>query len=258
MLSVDGFAGPLDWLVEMAQARKIDLARLSIVALIEAFATAMEAALADRTGERVAELGRWGVWLVMAASLAFLRSRLLLPGDTPEARAAEDEAEALRRRLVSRAQVRAAADWLERRPQLGRDVFGCGTGQRGRNNGRVGDITELLRACLVALEVPAQAELYRPRPPTLWQVSDAIARLRQLLDALPDGSPLMAFLPEVEGTEPERELRGRVAVSSTLVAGLELARAGVLALDQDAPWTPIRVRHRDGYSAVQGAVGPLA
>jgi segregation and condensation protein A len=258
VLSVDGFAGPLDWLVEMAQARKIDLARLSIVALIEAFATAMEAALADRTGERVAELGRWGVWLVMAASLALLRSRLLLPGDTPEARAAEDEAEALRRRLVSRAQVRAAADWLERRPQLGRDVFGCGTGQRGRNNGRVGDITELLRACLVALEVPAQAELYRPRPPTLWQVSDAIARLRQLLDALPDGSPLMAFLPEVEGTEPERQLRGRVAVSSTLVAGLELARAGVLALDQNAPWTPIRVRHRDGYSAVQGAVGPLA
>ena len=258
VLSVDGFAGPLDWLVEMAQARKIDLARLSIVALIEAFATAMEAALADRTGERVAELGRWGVWLVMAASLAFLRSRLLLPGDTPEARAAEDEAEALRRRLVSRAQVRAAADWLERRPQLGRDVFGCGTGQRGRNNGRVGDITELLRACLVALEVPAQAELYRPRPATLWQVSDAIARLRQLLDALPDGSPLMAFLPEVDGIEPERVLRGRVAVSSTLVAGLELARAGALALDQDAPWTPIRVLHRDDHSAVQGAVGPLA
>jgi segregation and condensation protein A len=74
------------------------------------------------------ELGRWGVWLVMAASLAFLRSRLLLPSDSPEAKAAEDEAEALRHRLVSRAQVRAAADWLERRPQLGRDVFGCGTG----------------------------------------------------------------------------------------------------------------------------------
>ena len=124
VLSVDGFAGPLDWLLEMAQARKIDLARLSIVALIEAFATAMEAALADRTGERTTELGRWGGWLVMAATLALLRSRLLLPGDTPEARAAEDEAEALRRRLVSRAQVRVAADWLERRPQLGRDVFG--------------------------------------------------------------------------------------------------------------------------------------
>jgi hypothetical protein len=182
--------------------------------LREAFATAMEAALADRTGERTTELGRWGGWLVIAATLA-LRSRLLLPGDTPEARAAEDEAEALRRRLVSRAQVRVVADWLERRPQLGRDVFGCGTGQRRHDNGRVGDITELLRACLVALDVPAQAEVYRPRPPTLWQVSDAIA-------------------------------------------GLELARAGVVALDRDAPWTPIRVLHRDDHSAVQGAVGPLA
>jgi hypothetical protein len=56
ILSVEGFAGPLDWLLEMAQARKIDLARLSIVALNEAFATAMQAALADRTGERTTEI----------------------------------------------------------------------------------------------------------------------------------------------------------------------------------------------------------
>ena len=132
VLAVDGFEGPLDWLLEMAQARKIDLARLSIAALIEAFATALEAALARRIDGRAAELGRWGGWLVMAATLAFLRSRLLLPGDSPEAKAAEDEAEALRRRLVSRAQVRAAADWLERRPQLGRDVFGRGTGATPR------------------------------------------------------------------------------------------------------------------------------
>jgi segregation and condensation protein A len=239
-LSVDGFEGPLDWLLEMAQARKIDLARLSIVALIEAFATALEAALAHRIDGRAAELGRWGVWLVMAASLAFLRSRLLLPSDSSEAKAAEDEAEALRYRLVSRAQVRAAADWLERRPQLGRDVFGCGTGARRHDGGRVGDITELLRACLIALRVPEQTDAYRPRSTPLWQVSDAIARLRQLLGVLPDGSPLTAFLPTVGGAEPGRALRHRVALSSTLVASLELARAGTLALDQDAPWTSIR------------------
>ena len=247
VLTIDGFAGPLDWLLEMAQARKIDLARLSIVDLIEAFATAMEAALARQIDGRAAELGRWGVWLVMAASLTLLRSRLLLPSDSPEAKAAEDEAEALRHRLVSRAQVRAAADWLERRPQLGRDVFGCGTGDRRHDDGRVGDVTELLRACLIALRVPDQADAYRPRPPSLWQVSDAIARMRQLLGVLPDGSPLTAFLPTVGGVEPGRTLRSRVAVSSTLVAGLELARAGTLALDQDAPWTPIRVQHRDDH-----------
>ena len=245
VLAVDGFEGPLDWLLEMAQARKIDLARLSIVALVEAFATAMESALARRVGGRAAELGSWSAWLVMAATLAFLRSRLLLPSDSPEAKAAEDEAEALRHRLVSRAQVRAAADWLERRPQLGRDVFGCGTGDRRYGGGRAGDITELLRACLVVLRVPEQAGVYRPRPPRLWQVSDAIARLRQLLGELPDDSPLTAFVPNVGNAEPGRVLRCRVAVSSTLVAGLELARAGALALDQDAPWTPVRVQQRD-------------
>jgi segregation and condensation protein A len=105
--------------------------------------------------------------------------------------------------------------------------------------------------------VPAQAEVYRPRPQTLWQLSDAIARLRQLLDALPNGSPLMAFLPEVDGTEPQRVLRGRVAVSSTPVAALELARER-LGARSGCLWTPIRVRHRDDHSAVQDAVGPLA
>jgi segregation and condensation protein A len=242
VLTVDGFEGPLDWLLEMAQARKIDLAHLSIGALIDAFATALEAALARRTDGYAAELGRWGGWLVMAATLAFLRSRLLLPGDSPEAKSAEDEAEALRRRLVSRAQVRATADWLERRPQFGRDVFGRGAGQsRDDSSGRSGDITELLRACLVALRVPEQADGDRTRPFPLWHVSDAIARIRQLLGALPDGSPLTAFLPEVDGAESGRALRRRVAVSSTLVASLELARAGTLALDQDAPWTPIHI-----------------
>ena len=218
VLAVEGFEGPLDWLLEMAQARKIDLARLSIAALIDAFATALEAALARRTDGRAAELGRWSAWLVMAATLAFLRSRLLLPGDSPEAKAAADEAEALRRRLVSRAQVRAAADWLERRPQLGRDVFGRGEGRRPDSGGRSGDITELLRACLVALHVPEQADADRRRPPPLWQVNNAIARMRQLLGALPDGSLLTAFLPEV--AKSGSAVRRRAAVSSTLVASL--------------------------------------
>jgi segregation and condensation protein A len=69
VLSVDGFAGPLDWLLEMVRARQIDLARLSVVALIEAFAGAMEAAL-TRRDTAPAELVRWGDWLVMAATLA--------------------------------------------------------------------------------------------------------------------------------------------------------------------------------------------
>jgi segregation and condensation protein A len=66
---------------------------------------------------------------------------------------------------------------------------------------------------------------------------------------LPDGSPLAAFLPQLGTEEPDGGLRARAALSSTLIAGLELARDGVLALDQDATWTPVRVRRHDDHDA---------
>lgn len=246
VLSIDGFAGPLDWLLEMARAKKIDLARLSIGALIEAFARAMQAALAGRDRSRI---GHWAAWTVMAATLTELRSRLLLPADAPAARAAAEEAEALRRQLLARAQMRLAADWLERRPQLGREVFARGMPELIPAGG-VGDVTELLRACLVALRVPEeQAAAFRPKPPPLWRASDALSRLRQLLGVLPDGSPLQAFLPQLGTEPPDRALRARAALSSTLIAGLELARDGVLALEQEAAWTPVRVKRRDDRDA---------
>jgi hypothetical protein len=208
-------------------------------------------ALADRLASARRSLGAGAPGWSWRATLAFLRSRLLLPGDTPEARAAEDETEAPRRRLVSRAEVRAARIGSSRRPRLGRDVFGCWTGQLRHDNGRVGDITELLRACL------GYRRRRRSTVPGRRHSGSSATRLRQLLDALPNGSPLMAFLPEVDGTEPQRVLRGRVAVSSTPVAALELARER-LGARSGCLWTPIRVRHRDDHSAVQDAVGPLA
>ena len=239
VLTVDGFAGPLDWLLEMVRAQKIDLARLSIAALIEAFAGAMTAALADRTTARIEH---WAAWTVMAANLTELWSRLLLPADAPEARAAADEAEALRRRLLERVRMREAADWLDRQPQLGQAVFARGMPEVP-SSGRASDLTDLLRACLAALQVPAsQAEVVRPRPPKLWQASDAILRLRRLLSVLPEGSPLGDFCPRVEEAGADRPLHRRAAVASTLVAGLELTRAGTLTLEQDAAWDDIRVR----------------
>ena len=243
VLAVEGFAGPLDWLLELARAKKLDLAKLSIAALIEAFVTAMQAGLAGRDTARI---GHWAVWTVMAATLTELWSRLLLPANSPEAKAAQAEAEALRQQLLNRARMRSAADWLERRPQLGRDVFARGRPELHLGGGGAGDLTELLRACLVALRVPeALAETYRPRPPPLWRVTDALVRLDQLLGELPDGSPLTAFLPAIGGEDPGRTLRCRAAVSSTLIAGLERARDGALTLDQAAEWTPILVRRGD-------------
>ncbi len=254
VLAVDGFEGPLDWWLEMARAQKIDLANLSIATLIESFATAMDAAVARRASDL---LPRWAVWTVMAATLTELWSRLLLPSDAPAARAAVEEAEALRRQLLDRARMRAAGDWLERRVQLGRDAF-----RRGRPElsatGRSGALTELLRACLPALQVREdQVVALRPRPPPLWSASDALARVTRLLPVLPDGSLLAAYLPPIPLDAPARALRCRAAVASTLIAGLEHARDGALSLDQVADWMPIRVmRHADDDPVVDASVPP--
>jgi segregation and condensation protein A len=246
VLSVDGFEGPLDWLLGLARTRKINLAQLSIAALIAQFAEALAAALAGREPRAI---DRWAGWTVMAATLTEIWSRLLLPADAAASRAAETEAEALRRQLLARGRMREAADWLARRPQLGWDVF-----PRGRPDSDLGargsDITDLLRACLVVLQVPeAQAAAYRPRPPPLWRVTDAIPHIRGLLAMMPDGAPLAALLPPIKGDDPGKALHCRAAVASTLVAGLELARDGALTLDQGAAWTDIRVSRRDDHDA---------
>nr|WP_294518123.1 segregation/condensation protein A [uncultured Rhodopila sp.] len=252
-LSVAGFDGPLDRLLDGARAQKLDLASLSIAALIEAFDAALQAALADPAGVR---LEHWAVWTVTAATLTELWSRLKLPADSPEARSAAAEAEALREQFISSALTEAAADWLERQPHLGQDVF-----RRGQSEASVsvrgGELTDLLRACLPVLHVPQeQAVALRPRPPPLWTASDAIRRITRLLPGLSEPAPLAAFLPRIDGDAAKRTLRCRVAVASTLVAGLELARDHALTLDQDADWTPIRVSCRERDVSGAGASAP--
>lgn len=260
VLSVEGFEGPLDWLLDLARSRKIDLARLSIAALIQTFCDALETVLrAERSrraragqatgrpaapGRQAPELASWADWLVMAATLAQLRSRLLLPPGEPGARAATQAAETLRRQLLMRSQAGAAADWLERRLQLGRHVFPRGMPER-QAPARVADLTDLLRACLLALRLPEErAASHRPGPRPFWRVPDAMARIEALLSDLPDGSALSAFLPKPWGA-PAHDLQCRAAVASTLLAGLELARRGALTLQQDEPWLPVRVHGND-------------
>ena len=275
VLVVDGFEGPLDRLLELARAKTIDLARLSILALVEAFGDAMERAFGQTPGRTAADLSRWAAWTVMAAQLTELRSRLLLPVGAPQARAAQEEAEALRQQLIRREQGAAAADWLERRPQLGIEVFARGrperfhapraaaatdgqNGEAGDDDGPSdaegqapgleddhpvpgGDLTDLLRACLVALRLPPGTAACQPRRLPLWTTGEAAARIARLLDGLPDGAEMAAFLPEIAADAPSRALRCRVAIAATLVAGLELARNGAVGLDQDAPWQPITI-----------------
>jgi segregation and condensation protein A len=251
---VDGFDGPLDLLLVLARAQQIDLARLSIAALIEAFTDALQAALAERAAAR---LEHWAVWTVMAASLTELWSRLKLPPSAPEARAAAAEAEALRRRLISRAEIEAAATWLEQRPHLGQDVFRRGQPRPNADAAaRGGDLSDLLRACLPVLRVPeAQAIALHPRPPPLWTATDAIRRIARLLDELPNGSPLAAFLPKIDRDAPKRPLRCRAAIASTLIASLELARDSTVALEQDGDWMPIRARLTSGSGSADAPDG---
>ena len=252
VLSVEGFEGPLDWLLDMARARKIDLARLPIAALIQSFAGALESALARPDG-RAPDLQLWGDWLVMAATLAQLRSRLLLPADTPEAKAAVSEAEAWRRQLVGRAQMAAAADWLERQPQLGREVFGRGRSER-REHSRAADITDLLRACLPLLKVPDElVEKYQPRPAPFWRVADALERIETMLRETTTGTVLTDYLPVVSAALPDRLVRCRAAVASTLVTGLELARGGGLLLTQEEDWGEVFVAVANREQAADNA-----
>lgn len=242
ILSVEGFEGPLDWLLERVRARRIDVARLSLVGLVDAFVAALDSALKRRGQGRAAPLGRWADWLVMAATLALLRSNLLQPAAAGEDDPARRQAETLRRLLRSRAEMAEAAAWLDARTQLGRDVFARGVSDLPVQGHVGGDRVALLRACLSALRLPDALleQAYRPVPPPVWGPEQAARRLRALLPVLPAQSPITAFLPVVP-QGPRHALSCRAAVASTLVAALELTRQGEIGLAQQGAFTNIAV-----------------
>jgi len=235
-LQLGAWEGPLDLLLELARAQRVDLAQLSIATLAEQFAAAVNAAIVRRQ----VPLSRLAEWHIMAAWLTLLRTRLLLPDQQDDA--VQAEAAGLRQRLADRDAARRLANWLERRPQLGREVFARGEPEPAADAQPAADLTALLRACLILLELPAHERVYRPNPPPLWRVPDALAHMRRLLAAMPAGAALEAFLPAGEGQGPTARLQRRAALASTLVAGLELSRDGAAVLDQDAAFGGIVVR----------------
>jgi segregation and condensation protein A len=234
ILHLDGFEGPLDLLLELARAQKVDLARISILALVEQYLAVIE-------GARRVRLELAADWLVMAAWLTWLKSRLLLPAGSDASEEGEDAALVLAARLQDLLAIRAAAGWLGARPMLGRDVFARGAPEDHTEIDRSGlllGLPALLRAYLAALRRGGGKRRYRPRPLTIWTVQDALARLRLLLGSLPDGASLEQFLPDFAASPVER----RAALASTLLAGLELARDGAVRLDQDRPFGPLLLR----------------
>ncbi len=117
VLHLDGFDGPMDLLLDLAERQRIDFGRMSVLDLAEQLVAAM-----DRLVGRV-PIERRADWLVLASRLVLLRSRLLFPGSPEEAAAAEREADAALRQVEALAVGRAAAAWLTTRPQLAFDVF---------------------------------------------------------------------------------------------------------------------------------------
>ena len=239
IVSLDGFEGPLDLLLTLARTQKVDLARISILALAEQYLAYVEQA-------RRLSIELAAGYLVMAAWLAYLKSRLLLPDEEPddEEPSGPEMAAALALRLRRLAAMRDAAAALMERPQLGRDVFAAGKAEGLPVHEEAlheSTLNELLRAYA--------AHRIRRKPRGLLielgayhSMEDAYRRLSQLLGSTPEWETLARFLPR--GSGPESEAVARSGLASTLAASLELAREGRLQMRQLEPFGPIYLRRR--------------
>ena len=246
LVQVDGFEGPLDLLLALARNQKVDLAKISILRLAEQYLEFIESA-------KKLNLELAADYLVMAAWLAYLKSRLILPQEkTPEGEPSADEmATRLRWRLQRLDAMRAAATRLMGRERLDRDVFGRGDPEPV-NVVRLRTYTDTLYDLLTAYATDRVkrmgGQVYAPKQPLVLQIEEARARLERLLGRISDWSGLNSLLPfDWSGGE-----RRRTALASTLLAALEMARDGKVELQQLEPFAEIFVRDRaanDGPAA---------
>lgn len=234
LIRLDGFEGPLDLLLDLARGQKFDLAKISILALVEQYLAVIE-------GARRVRLELAADWLVMAAWLTWLKSRLLLPAEMKDAEDAEQVAGQLAERLRELARIRLASAWIAARPTLGHDVFARGAPEDHTVVDRSRLVIELggfVRAYIAARRRGAKGTPYEARALTLWTVQDALRRLGELLGTMPDWAELEQFMPLVTRGPTEY----RAAMASTFLAGLELARDGAIRLRQEETFGPILVR----------------
>lgn len=234
-LDIEGWEGPLDLLLHLARTQKVDLARISILELVDQYLVFIQDAKKLRL-ELAAD------YLVMAAWLAYLKSCLLLPKDSEEEPSSEELALRLQLRLQRLGAMRDAGARLLARDQFGRDVF-----QRGAPEGlRVVrtaawdcDLYDLLRAYGdLSLRGGAQSYSVRRRP--VLSLEDALERLEAMLGTALDWTVLSDFLPAGITDDDYR----RSTVAGHFVAALELTRLGKTDLSQDGNFAPLYVRRR--------------
>ncbi len=238
-LRLEGYEGPLELLLELARGQRVDLARISILALVDQFVTAV-AEMQRR------DLARATEWLVMAAWLIWLKSRLMLPQELEEAKQGSEAGQVLIDRLAELDRIRSVAAWLEAQPQLGRDMFERGHGLTPMGPVVTADLAGLFQACLNVLQQPDHrvADVYVPPRLAFWTPAQARRRVLAMLEGLPEGGDLLSFLPPLPKSVANPALRVRGAIAGTLIAALELAREGLAELRQAEPFGEIGVLAR--------------
>jgi segregation and condensation protein A len=234
VLDLDGFEGPIDLLLSLSREQKVDITKISILALAEQY-------LAFIAHAQEVRLELAADYLVMAAWLAYLKSRLLLPDDHGEEQpTGQQMAEALAFQLQRLESMQEAGQRLFQRPILGRDVFAIGApeGVEVINDAVYEPSLYELMRCYGAIRSRNTDTMLHIAPQELFSVEQAVERLRQLLGHIPDWADLSAFLPEnLKGS-----LIMRSALASTFAATLELVRQGQAELRQDGAFNPIYIR----------------
>ena len=241
IVDVEGFEGPLDLLLMLARQQKVDLAKISILALADQYLGFIEEA-------RKLRLELAADYLVMAAWLAYLKSRLLLPEAAPaEGPSAEDMALALANRLRRLEAIREAAGKLMDRPQLGRDVFGRGDPEPIAEIKRpewTATLYDLLTAYSQQRQRTALSRV-RFKKRTVWSLAEARATLERLIGSSTDWSRIDQYLIQYV-VEPSQ---ATTVFASSFASALELVREGVAEIHQKDSFAPIYMRKRVNATA---------
>jgi segregation and condensation protein A len=240
IVDVEGFEGPLDLLLTLSRTQKVDLRRVSVLQLAEQYLLFVNKAK-DLRIELAAD------YLVMAAWLAYLKSRLLLPPDPSDGGpSAEEMANHLAYQLERLAAMRDVAARLMARDQLGRDFFARGLPEdvtRFRKVTYSASLIDLMRAYA---RVRTRDE-FRPfvmDRQHIYTMEQALERMRGLIGFAGDWTDLESWLPEGWETVP---MRRRSATAAHFAAVLELAKQGKVTLRQGDIFSPIQVRRREGH-----------
>lgn len=245
VLALDGFEGPIDLLLTLSREHKVDITKISILALAEQYLSFI-----NRARELKLEIA--ADYLVMAAWLAYLKSRMLLPIQG-EAEDGEDPAEMAARLAFQLQRLEAmqnVAQKLLDRPRLGQNFFGRGMPEKIQVNQITtynASLFDLLRA-YGNIKQRTEASTLKINATTLYSMDQAVQRLRSILGKIPDCVTLEAYLPPDLGDPLVR----RSAKAATFAATLELVREGILDVQQSGVFAPIMIRRAPAQRDPEG------